>query len=166
MNEPLDDTIETPALNKWMASLSEDAREIIMLARTNIERLDGNVQMADALATFAFKKAIESGSGLSDMSTRDMVEVFKVAGQLVNISSQLKEQRIRLNDEFKGILDLPKPASLEYRVVEASPLEQIRRLIAMDMRPHAETLARQHGFDMEALAAEVTAFETPEDGDA
>lgn len=155
--------VETPVLNKWMESLPDDAREIIMLARTNIERLDGNVQMADALATLAFKKAIEAGSGMAEMTTRDQVEVFKVAGALVNISSQLKEQRIRLNDEFKGILDLPKPASLEYRVVESSITEQIRRMIAMDMRQQAEVLARQHNVDFAALTREVECYETAED---
>lgn len=155
--------IPTPVLNAWLESLPPDAREIIMLARTNIERLDGNVQMADALATLAFKKAVEGGTGVSGLTPKEQVDMLKTAGGLINIASQLKEQRIRLNDEFKGILDLPKPANLEYLVVQASPTEQIRRLIAMDMRQQAEVLARQHGVDLEALTNEVYATETPEE---
>lgn len=155
--------IPAPVLNAWLDSLPPDAREIIMLARSNVERLDGNVQMADALATLAFKRAVEAGSGVSGLTPKETVDMLKVAGGLVATAANLKEQRIRLNDEFKGILDLPKPANLEYRVVEASPIEQIRRLVAMDMRSQAEVLARQHGVDLEALTNEVYAMETPEE---
>lgn len=159
----LDTTSNTPVLNRWIKSLPADVQEILMLARDNIEKFDGNVHMADSLAAVVFKRAIEAGAGIADLEPRDQIEMVKAAGSIIGLAARLKEQRIRILDEFKNISDLPKPAALEYIVVEAGPLEQVRRLLALNMVPQAQELARQHGIDLQAINSQVSVSETPED---
>lgn len=163
MADPSESYTATPVLNKWVASLPPDVREILMLARDNIEKFDGNVHMADSLAAVVFKRAIEAGAGLSDLEPKEQVDMIKAAGNIIGLAARLKEQRIRVIDEFKSISDLPKPATLEYLIVEAGPREQIIRLLALNMVPQAQELARQHNIDLASLTAGVTVSETPDD---
>lgn len=127
----------------------------MLAAQDNIEKFEGNVQMADVLASIAFKNAVDAGSGKVAMDVKEQTETMKVAGKLVEIAAKLKEQRIRILDEFKDLTNLPRPANMEYVVVEASPREQIVRLAAVGMVEQATVLAEQYGVDMAEIHAEL-----------
>lgn len=150
----------TPLINKWLESLPERTREVIVMAGDMIERFDGNVKMADTLASLAFMRAVESESGLSELDAKDQVELLKAAGNLIKLSSELKKERLDVMDKYENITDTPKPANLGYIVVEAGVPEQIRRLVALNMIDEATMLARQNDLDIAAFLEQVTVLET------
>lgn len=151
----------TPLINKWLESLPERTREVIAMAGDMIERFDGNVKMADTIASLAFMRAVESESGLSELDAKEQAELLKVAGTLIKLSADLKKERLDVMDKYENIADTPKPANLGYIVVEAGIPEQIRRLIALNMIDEATMLARQNDLDIAAFLEQVTVMETP-----
>lgn len=131
------------------------------MAGDMIERFDGNVKMADTIASLAFMRAVESESGLSELDAKEQAELLKVAGTLIKLSADLKKERLDVMDKYENIADTPKPANLGYIVVEAGIPEQIRRLIALNMIDEATMLARQNDLDIAAFLEQVTVMETP-----
>lgn len=151
----------TPLINQWLASLPARTREIIVIAGETIEKFDGNVKMAETLASLAFMRAVESESGLTTLDTKEQAELLKVAGNLVRLASDLKERRLDVLDKYEDISDAPKPANMEFMVVEAGIPEQIRRLISIKMLDEAAMLCKQNNLVLDDFLVEVTIRETP-----
>ena len=118
------------------------------MAGETIEKFDGNVKMAEALASLAFMRAVDSESGRSELEPKDAAELLKVAGNLVKLSAELKRTRLDVIDKYENITDAPKPANIGYIVVEAGIPEQIRRFLALNMMYEAEMLAKQNDLDL------------------
>lgn len=147
----------TPLLDSWLQSLPERTREIIALAGETVERFDGNVKMAEVLASLSFMRVVDNEANPDpDMTTRDRAELLKVAGQLNKLAADLKQQRLDIMDKFENVTDAPRPAAISYMEVEAGIPEKIRRLAALGMTYEARMLAEQNGLLLEDLVEEVT----------
>lgn len=131
------------------------------MAGETIEKFDGNVKMAEALASLAFMRAVDSESGRSELEPKDAAELLKVAGNLVKLSAEMKRQRLEIIDQFEHVSDAPKPANIGYIVVEAGVPEQIRRFVALNMMYEAELLAKQNDLDINDFTQTVEVMETP-----
>lgn len=153
----------TPLITQWLASLPPRTREVIVMAGETIEKFDGNVKMAETLASLAFMRAVESESGQSELEPKDQVELLKVAGNLVKLSAELKKQRLDVIDQYENITDAPKPANIGYIVVEAGIPEQIRRLIAINMLDEAKMLCKQNDLNLEDFLIGIEVMETPDE---
>lgn len=153
----------TPLLDQWLKSLPPRTQEVIVMAGETVEKFDGNVKMAETLASLAFMRAVEAESGLSELEARDQVNLLKVAGQLLKLSTDLKKSRLEITDKYEGISDAPKPANLGYMVVEAGIPEQIRRLIALNMLDEAKMLCQQNNLDLADFLVAIEVQETPYD---
>ena len=151
----------TPLINQWLASLPARTREIIVLAGETIEKFDGNVKMAETLASLAFMRAVESEAGMTELDVKDQAELLKVAGNLVKLAADLKERRLDVMDKYENVADAPKPANMEFMVVEAGIPEQIRRLISLRMLDEAGILCKQNNLNIDDFLVDVTIRETP-----
>lgn len=151
----------TPLINQWLASLPARTREIIVLAGETIEKFDGNVKMAETLASLAFMRAVESEAGLSNLEAKEQAELLKVAGNLVRLAADLKERRLDVLDKYDDISDAPKPAAMEFMVVEAGIPEQVRRLISLKMMDEAAMICKQNNLALDDFLVEITIKETP-----
>lgn len=138
-------------LEKWLASLPDHVREIMIMAGETVEKFDGDIKMATTLASLAFKRAVDSEAGRLDLKPQDQVELLKVAGALIKTSAKLKEQRLDVMDKYDDISDIPKPANMDYLVVTVSPRIQIKRLLLVKMDDEAAAVARQHDIDIEEV---------------
>lgn len=153
----------TPFLDKWIQSLPQRTREVMALAGDTVEKFDADVKMMSTLAQLAFMRAVEADSDMTDLEAKDRVLLIRTAGRLLQASAELKEKRVRIIDEFENISDQPKPANVEYLVVEASVTEQIKRLLLVGMTTEAAMLAKQNDLDIEDFLPEIEVKETPEE---
>lgn len=153
----------TPFLDKWIQSLPARTREVMIIAGDTVEKFDGDVKMLETLAQLAFMRAVEADSDMTDLESEDKVALMKLAGRLIQASAKVKEQRVRIMDEFENLTDQPKPANVEYMVVETSVTEQIKRLLLVGMDTEAEMLARQNGLNVEDYRPKIEVMETPDE---
>ena len=153
----------TPLLDQWLATLPEKTREIIALAGETVEKLDGNVKMAEVLASLSFMQAVEAANNPEALSPRDRTELFKMAGSLNKLAIDMKQQRLDVMDKYENISDVPRPAALEYLVVETGLPEQIRRLLALGMTHEANMLCEQNDLALEDFVTEPLVLESPDE---
>lgn len=148
-------------LERWIETLPEEVREIMLIAGDTVEKFDGDVKMMATLAGLAFKRAVDSESGKTTLEPKEQTELLKVAGVLVQGAAKLKERRLEVMDRFDNISDMPQPANLNYMTITESPAGQVRRLLLAKMDMEAEAVARHHRLDLELIRSEVDS-ERPE----
>lgn len=153
----------TPFLDRWIQSLPPRTREVMVIAGDTVEKFDGDVKMLETLAQLAFMRAVEADSDMTDLETGDKIALMKLAGRLIQASAKVKDQRVRIMDEFENLTDQPKAANVEYMVVETSITEQIKRLILVGMHTEAEMLARQNGLNVADYQPKIEVMETPDE---
>lgn len=123
--------------DQWLASLDPHLQEILLLAAGSLEDFSSNVRAADALALLAFRRAFDS-EGLDE---HEAIKRMEMARKALATAAALKAQRLDMLDKYENIADSPRPANLEYVVIQQSRAQAIERLRALGYEKEADELA-------------------------
>lgn len=128
----------------WLATLDPHLQEILVLASQNLEDFSSNVRTADALALLAFRRAVDAAN--TPGAAEDLIlRRLEFARRANATAARVKADRLDVLDRFENIADAPRPANVEFVIVQASPQQQIERLRAMGYEADAEAMAQRHG---------------------
>lgn len=136
----------------WLASLDPHLQEMLVIASASLEDFASNVRQADTLALLTFRRAIDAVNNPGTLSERDVQSRIDLARRANAQAAEVKAQRLDVLDRFENIADAPRPANIEYTVVQAPLRQQISRLRAL-------------GYEREAAELEASMNGTTEDDD-
>ena len=124
----------------WLASLDPHLQEMLVIASASLEDFASNVRQADTLALLAFRRAIDAVNAPGSLSERDVQSRIELARKTNAQAAEVKAQRLEILDKFENIADAPRPANIEYTVIQAPLRQQIARLRALGYEREAAEL--------------------------
>jgi len=146
--------------DRWISSLPQHIQEALDVIDESLNDFAGNVRIAETLGKIAFRRAIDAVAAQSRAEEGDYVETEDDLGPIgttlipdveVNArmdialranreAARIKEQRVRMIDEFTEVTDMPKPANLNFHVIRSSKSEQAKKMRAIGLNKEAEAL--------------------------
>lgn len=154
----------------WVKTLPAHIQEAMDIMDDSLNDFAGNVRMAQTITKLAFRRAMEglveqekSGEivemdddnfyGPADItpaiSDEEVNARLAFAMKANKETSKLKEQRIRIMDEFSGVRDLPKPANVNFVQIRPSQREVARRMDAIGFHEEAKNIRQEAGIEVE-----------------
>lgn len=124
----------------WLASLDPHLQEMLIIASSSLEDFASNVRQAETLALLTFRRAIDAVNNPAGLSEKDVQSRIDLARRANAQAAEVKAQRLEVLDKFENIADAPRPANLEYTVVQAPLRQQIARLRALGYEREASEL--------------------------
>lgn len=124
----------------WLASLDPHLQEMLVIASASLEDFASNVRQADTLALLTFRRAIDAVNNPGTLSERDVQSRIDLARRANAQAAEVKAQRLDVLDRFENIADAPRPANIEYTVIQAPLRQQIARLRALGYEKEAADL--------------------------
>lgn len=126
----------------WLASLDPHLQEMLIIASASLEDFASNVRQADTLALLSFRRALDAVNnpaalGLTEKDVQARIELARRANAQ---AAEVKAQRLEVLDKFENIADAPRPANIEYTVIQAPLRQQIARLRALGYDKEAAEL--------------------------
>lgn len=133
--------------DEWVKSLPNYIREALDVIDGSLNDFAGNVRMAETLAKLTFRRAVsaivEEGEPTKDyvelndytsdeptVKDRELIVAARIdqAIRANKEAAKMKEQRVRMIDEFMEVTDMPKPANLTFTVLEPTKRDKIEKL--------------------------------------
>lgn len=154
--------------DEWVKTLPAHIQEAMDIMDDSLNDFAGNVRMAQTITKLAFRRAMEgiveqerAGEfvemaedepfyGPPDAPTITDEEVnnrLAFAMKANKEAAKMKEQRIRIMEEFSNVKDLPKPANVKFIQIKPSKREMARRMDAIGFHEEAENIRREAGIE-------------------
>ncbi|MEK9736246.1 MAG: hypothetical protein VW239_02865 [Candidatus Nanopelagicales bacterium] len=123
---------------------------MLVIAASSLEDFASNVRQADTLALLTFRRAVDAVNSQGTLTEKDVQARIDLARRANAQAAEVKAQRLEVLDKFENISDAPRPANIEYTVVQAPLRQQIARLRALGYeREAAELEASMNGVTAE-----------------
>lgn len=154
--------------DQWVKSLPNYIREALDVIDDSLNDFSGNVRMAETLAKLAFRRAVsaiveetepkqdyveledyEANGEELDLKDRELIVAARIdqAIRANKEAAKMKEQRVRMIDEFTEVTDMPKPANLTFTVLEPTKRDKIEKLKYLGFYKEAAAIEEELAYE-------------------
>ena len=121
--------------DRWFKSLPQDIQNVMTQTDELLSDFAGNVRMAEALNRICFLRVIENSTPIDGETPFFNSKDMSVAVRANEAAARMKEQRIRMLDEFSDRVEKPTPALIRHEIITPTAFMNRQRLEAVVRNP-------------------------------